>query len=91
VAAVTSTRVVIGRADRKEFRQCPYDGTEIEAEAWSGGSVLLACPHCDAAWEWHGAWIRRVREPERAAIAARETAVRPPQETDRRGAPTLLV
>ena len=23
------------------------------------------CPACDAAWEWHGAWVRRVREPDR--------------------------
>jgi len=25
----------------------------------------LTCPACDAAWEWHGAWLRRVREPDR--------------------------
>jgi hypothetical protein len=71
-----------------ELRQCPYDSTEIEAESWSGGSVLLICPRCGAAWEWHGAWIRRVRAPERAEVM-RAAAARPPQETDRRGAPTM--
>jgi hypothetical protein len=48
-----------------ELTQCPYDHTTIEAEAWSGGSIVLSCPACDAAWEWHGAWLRRVREPDR--------------------------
>jgi len=56
-----------------ELTQCPYDATPIEAEALSGGSMLLTCPRCSAAWEWHGAWLRRVREPERDAVrAARE-------------------
>jgi hypothetical protein len=55
-----------------ELTQCPYDHTTIEAEAWSGGSIVLSCPACDAAWEWHGAWLRRVREPHRdKMIAAR--------------------
>ena len=26
--------------------QCPYDGTAIEIEHLSGGSLLLACPAC---------------------------------------------
>ncbi len=51
-----------------ELTQCPYDGTPIEAEALSGGSMLLSCPQCSAAWEWHGAWLRRVREPDRGAV-----------------------
>jgi hypothetical protein len=51
-----------------ELTQCPYDGTEIEAEVLSGGSMLLTCPRCSAAWEWHGAWLRRVREPDREAV-----------------------
>ncbi|HTD49898.1 MAG TPA: hypothetical protein VK771_04820 [Acidimicrobiia bacterium] len=56
-----------------ELTQCPYDGTPIEAEALSGGSMLLTCSRCSAAWEWHGAWLRRVREPDRDAVrAARE-------------------
>ena len=51
-----------------ELTQCPYDHTGIEAEAWSGGSVVLSCPACDAAWEWHGAWLRRIREPDRDKV-----------------------
>jgi hypothetical protein len=55
-----------------ELTQCPYDGTAIDVETWSGGSLLLSCPACAAAWEWHGAWIGRVREPDRdRALAAR--------------------
>ena len=23
---------------------------------------------CDAAWEWHGAWLGRFREPDRAKV-----------------------
>ncbi len=51
-----------------ELTQCPYDSTPIEAEVLSGGSMLLTCSCCSAAWEWHGAWLRRVQEPDRAAI-----------------------
>ena len=51
-----------------ELTQCPYDSTRIEAEGLSGGSMLLTCPRCSAAWEWHGAWLRRVKEPDREAM-----------------------
>ena len=51
-----------------ELTQCPYDRTPIEAESLSGGSMLLTCPQCSAAWELHGAWLRRVREPDRDAV-----------------------
>jgi hypothetical protein len=58
-----------------ELTQCPYDHSSIEAEMFSGGSVILTCPACDAAWEWHGAWLRRVREPDRERmIEARANA-----------------
>jgi len=50
-----------------EFTKCPYDGAKIEAE-YSGGSTLLSCSTCGAAWEWHNAWLRRVREPDREAV-----------------------
>jgi hypothetical protein len=53
-----------------EFTTCPYDGTDIDAEDYSGGSVLLRCDHCGAAWEWHNAWIRRVSEPDRERVRA---------------------
>jgi hypothetical protein len=45
--------------------QCPYDGARLDAETVSGGSLVLACPACDAAWETHGAWVTRLREPDR--------------------------
>ena len=65
-----------------ELTQCPYDHTTIEAEAWSGGSIVLSCPACDAAWEWHGAWLRRIREPHRdKMIAARTRKAAPAVET----------
>ena len=51
-----------------ELTQCPYDSTPIEAEGLSGGSMLLTCSCCGAAWEWHGAWLRRVQEPNRESI-----------------------
>jgi len=65
-----------------ELTQCPYDATPIEAEALSGGSMLLTCSRCSAAWEWHGAWLRRVREPERdAVLIAREEQQRSTEPT----------
>jgi hypothetical protein len=45
--------------------QCPYDSVQLDAETVSGGSVVLVCPACDAAWETHGAWVTRLREPDR--------------------------
>jgi hypothetical protein len=30
--------------------------------------MLLTCARCSAAWELHGAWLRRVREPDRDAV-----------------------
>lgn len=63
-----------------ELTQCPYDHTEIEAESFSGGSVILTCPACAAAWEWHGAWLRRISEPDRTRMLearARTRAVEP--------------
>jgi hypothetical protein len=51
-----------------EFTRCPYDASPIEAETYSGGSALLSCSVCGAAWEWHNAWLRRVREPDRDAV-----------------------
>ncbi|HYL53500.1 MAG TPA: hypothetical protein VEZ15_16115 [Acidimicrobiia bacterium] len=53
-----------------ELTHCPLDGVQLEAEICSGGSVLVTCPRCDAEWEWHGAWVRRVRGPRRDMVAA---------------------
>ncbi len=67
-----------------ELTQCPYDGTKVELETLSGGSALIGCPRCGAAWEWHGAWIRRIREPDRGEVLAeRDGAVR--SEPEHRG------
>jgi len=67
-----------------EPTQCPYDYTPIEAETWSGGSVVLSCPACEAAWEWHGAWLRRVRKPDRDKVIAARTRAHA-SSTDRAG------
>jgi hypothetical protein len=45
--------------------QCPYDGADLDAEVTMGGSLLITCPACDAVWETHGAWVGRLREPDR--------------------------
>jgi hypothetical protein len=61
-----------------QLTQCPYDSTPIEAEVVAGGSFLLSCTCCGAKWEWHGAWVHRINEPDREAVrearAASETA-----------------
>ena len=54
------------------FERCPYDATLISAEAFSGGSLMLTCERCGAAWEAHNSLIRRVIEP-------RGTRSRPPR------------
>jgi hypothetical protein len=64
-----------------ELTQCPYDSTPIEAESLSGGSMLLTCSRCSAAWELHGAWLRRVREPDREAVKMARDKTRDPETT----------
>jgi hypothetical protein len=63
------------------FQRCPYDGTPIEAEAYSGGSFLLSCTACGAAWEAHNSLVLRVEDPDwdaaRAAKAASSVSVDP--------------
>lgn len=54
-----------------ELQQCPYDGAAIEAESYSGGSIVLTCPDCGAAWEWHNALVWRIREPDRDTVRSR--------------------
>ncbi len=46
------------------LQRCPYDGTPIEAEAYSGGSYLLSCVACGAEWEAHNTLVRRVADPD---------------------------
>ena len=56
------------RVERVEFTLCPYDASQIELEPDWRGPALLSCSVCGAAWEWHNAWLRRVREPDREAV-----------------------
>ena len=74
-----STFATRRRKGHVELTQCPYDHTAIEAEAWSGGSIVLSCPACDAAWEWHGAWLRRIREPDRDKVLDARARPRTPE------------
>jgi hypothetical protein len=81
--------------------QCPYDGAQLEAEVTPGGTLLITCPACDAVWETHGAWVGRLREPDRekmlderrrADLAAQSATTRSPltktpAEADRQDAP----
>jgi hypothetical protein len=46
------------------LQRCPYDGTPIEAEAYSGGSFLLSCTACGAEWEAHNSLVLRVSAPD---------------------------
>lgn len=59
-----------------KLQRCPYDGSPLDVGAYSGGSYLLACPSCEAAWEAHNSMVRRTAEPDwerarsaRAALA----------------------
>jgi hypothetical protein len=57
------------------FERCPYDAHPISAEAFSGGSLMLTCACCGAAWEAHNTLLRRVIEPDWDEVrAAREAA-----------------
>jgi len=70
-----------------KLTQCPYDGTPIDIEHLSGGSILLACPTCEAHWEQHGAWLGRVREPDWQKVIAKRrlpTGDEHPQRTHSR-------
>ena len=50
------------------LHRCPYDGTPIEAEAYSGGSFLLSCTACGAEWEAHNSLVLRVTAPDWDAV-----------------------
>ncbi|MGZ4690518.1 MAG: hypothetical protein ACXVKA_16055 [Acidimicrobiia bacterium] len=50
------------------LHRCPYDGTAIEAEAYSGGSFLLSCTACGAEWEAHNSLVLRVTAPDWDAV-----------------------
>lgn len=51
------------------FERCPYDGSAISAE-YSGGSLLLSCGTCRAAWEVHNTLVRRVTAPDWGRVRA---------------------
>jgi hypothetical protein len=54
-----------------KLQRCPYDGTPLEVDSFSGGSYLLQCDGCGAEWEAHNTLIRRTAEPDwdRALVA----------------------
>jgi hypothetical protein len=54
--------------ERVAFTRCPYDASPIEADTSAGGSVLLCCFTCGAAWQWYRTWLRRVHEPDREVV-----------------------
>jgi hypothetical protein len=62
------------------LHRCPYDGTSIEAEAYSGGSFLLSCTACGAEWEAHNSLGVRVTAPDWAA--ARRAKAEAPVDSD---------
>jgi hypothetical protein len=63
------------------LQRCPYDGTPVDAESYSGGSFLLTCSTCGAEWEAHNTLVRRVTGPDwnaaRRARASNGPPVRP--------------
>gem|GEM_PF-6081812 len=50
------------------FQHCPYDGTPVDVQTYSGGSFVVSCDHCGASWELHNALIRRLTAPDRDAV-----------------------
>lgn len=46
-----------------ELERCPYDMSPIAVEGF-GGSFVISCDACGAAWEMHGASLRRLRPPD---------------------------
>jgi hypothetical protein len=73
------------RVERVEFTRCPYDASPIEAAMYPGGSTLLTCSTCGAAWEWYRTWLRRIREPDRDLVRAARATDEPVRVV--RGAP----
>ncbi len=63
-----------------KLQRCPYDGTPLDVDAYSGGSYLLTCTSCGAEWEAHNSLVRRTGEPDweraRSARAARANSIR---------------
>ncbi len=49
---------------RVNLERCPYDGSAVEVDSYSGGSFMLTCRTCGAAWEVHNVLTRRVAEPD---------------------------
>ena len=65
-----------GVEQQPRLERCPYDGTAIVANAYAGGFVLLSCEWCGASWELHNLLVRRVTEPDWAAVDAVRDAPR---------------
>ncbi len=82
LVAGLSPRLVFKRSGRDAeasgvtFERCPYDATLISAEAFSGGSLMLTCERCGAAWEAHNSLVRRVIEPAWEEVQAAQAELR---------------
>jgi hypothetical protein len=60
----------IHAVENAQFARCPYDQSPIESESDWRGPALLSCTVCGAVWEWNNASLRRIQEPDRAAVLA---------------------
>lgn len=56
-----------------KLQRCPYDGTPLDVDAYSGGSYLLNCASCEAEWEAHNELVRRTAEPDWDKVRAART------------------
>ena len=56
------------------LQRCPYDGTPLDVDSYSGGSFLLTCPSCSAKWDAHNSLVRRIAEPDWEAAAKARAA-----------------
>ena len=56
-----------------KLQRCPYDGTPLDVDAYSGGSYLLTCASCGAEWEAHNELVRRTTEPDWEKVRAART------------------
>lgn len=56
------------------LQRCPYDGTPLDVDSYSGGSFLLTCTSCSAEWDAHNSLVRRTAEPDWEAVAKARAA-----------------
>ncbi|MFN8015552.1 MAG: hypothetical protein U0R17_02945 [Acidimicrobiia bacterium] len=52
------------------FKNCPYDFTEIEINGYEGGVYVVSCPVCGGVWEAQRSWVARVSDPDWEIVKA---------------------